>query len=349
MYFFIGALLLRTEQIQRLYIFPGWSIKYGKDDNSRFSIEPPIVFQSQKKIFEIIKDNNNLTIIKNNVISKDSIISINDDKGKSLFNVKLKNKISPPPSKYNSSSEKIFVVSDIEGNFSFFERLLKSNRIIDDNFNWIFGKNHLVLLGDYFDRGTQVFESLWLIYKLEDDAEKQGGKVHFILGNHDIMNLEGDYRYVRIFITGVSVVTERYVAITRFKLFNIPDSTWTVADSDWCEIKLDGTLASLGFVDNASTQTGMDACLISESFNIDTVYKTGAGRYRIKFKNALPKIPFNVMTDSRQEYDPNSDCAYSSRVDRKVVPNDEYVDINHGFYTTANKFMNLKQGFMIVK
>ena len=36
---------------------------------------------------------------------------------------------------------------------------------------------------------------LWLIYKLEQQAETAGGKVHYILGNHEIMMLQGNVSY----------------------------------------------------------------------------------------------------------------------------------------------------------
>ncbi|MBT0552527.1 metallophosphoesterase [Riemerella anatipestifer] len=49
----------------------------------------------------------------------------------------------------------------------------------------------------FFDRGLNITECLWLVYKLEKEAEKQGGKVHFILGNHEMMNLKGELKYVR--------------------------------------------------------------------------------------------------------------------------------------------------------
>lgn len=42
----------------------------------------------------------------------------------------------------------------------------------------------------------QVTECLWLIYSLEEKAKVAGGYVHFILGNHEIMNLNGDARYL---------------------------------------------------------------------------------------------------------------------------------------------------------
>lgn len=93
-------------------------------------------------------------------------------------------------------SENIFVTSDIEGNFNAFYSMLVGNNIIDKNFNWIFDQGHLVVCGDMFDRGNDVIPCLWLLYSLEKKAELFGGKVHFLLGNHDVMNLQLDIRYV---------------------------------------------------------------------------------------------------------------------------------------------------------
>ncbi|MES2455803.1 MAG: metallophosphoesterase [Bacteroidota bacterium] len=96
----------------------------------------------------------------------------------------------------STRSDKVFALSDIEGNLSKLRLLLQNNGIIDGNFDWTFGKGHLVFSGDMFDRGSQVTECLWLIYSLEEKAKLAGGRVHFILGNHEIMNLQGDHRYV---------------------------------------------------------------------------------------------------------------------------------------------------------
>lgn len=91
----------------------------------------------------------------------------------------------------------MFVLSDIEGNFPALRKLLQSNKVIDKDFNWTFGKGHMVFIGDMFDRGDQVTECLWLIYSLEEKAKAAGGYVHFILGNHEIMNLSGDNDYTK--------------------------------------------------------------------------------------------------------------------------------------------------------
>lgn len=95
------------------------------------------------------------------------------------------------------NAEKLFVLSDIEGEFEGFRKLLIANHIIDEQYNWTFGKGHMVICGDLFDRGTEVTACLWLLYKLEQEAKAAGGYVHTILGNHDIMNLSGDLRYLQ--------------------------------------------------------------------------------------------------------------------------------------------------------
>jgi calcineurin-like phosphoesterase family protein len=113
-----------------------------------------------------------------------------------LFTVALKKSLHIEPSEYKKA-DKIFALSDIEGNFDAFRKLLQANNVIDENYNWIFGDGHLVFAGDMFDRGNQVTECLWLVYALEEKAKAAGGHVHFILGNHELMNLQGDHRYVR--------------------------------------------------------------------------------------------------------------------------------------------------------
>ena len=90
----------------------------------------------------------------------------------------------------------VIAMADIEGNFSVFYDLLFNNQVIDEKGNWIFGEGHLVLVGDMVDRGEFVDECLLLLYKLDYQAFEAGGRVHFILGNHEFMLLTGDVRYV---------------------------------------------------------------------------------------------------------------------------------------------------------
>lgn len=94
-----------------------------------------------------------------------------------------------------TTDEDIFIVGDIHGKYDAVSKFLQSNNVVDSNLNWSWGKGHLVFMGDIFDRGDGVTETLWFIYKLEQQAEKAGGKVHFVYGNHEVMVLFNDLRY----------------------------------------------------------------------------------------------------------------------------------------------------------
>lgn len=119
----------------------------------------------------------------------------NYDKTDRYFSFRLQDHYSNEPAEFRSAS-KTFVVSDIEGNFAPFFKLLVTAQVISPTMDWIFDDGHLVILGDCFDRGEEVTECLWLIYALEEKAKRVGGHVHFILGNHEIMNMNGDWRYI---------------------------------------------------------------------------------------------------------------------------------------------------------
>ncbi len=123
------------------------------------------------------------------------VLNVATDSVGKTFEVKLKRKIQKEKSEYKKPGKQ-FVISDIEGNFGAFRKLLQAGGVIDAQFNWTFGDGHLVLIGDFFDRGDQVTEVLWLVYSLEEKAKAAGGYVHFVLGNHEIMNMSGDMRYV---------------------------------------------------------------------------------------------------------------------------------------------------------
>ncbi len=124
-----------------------------------------------------------------------SLSVLTDEPGK-FFTVKLKSELKTEKNEYSRKISKQFIVSDIEGNFKAFRKLLQAGNVIDEHFNWTFGEGHLVLTGDFVDRGDQQTEVLWLIYSLEEKAKAAGGHVHYILGNHEIMNLNGDLRYL---------------------------------------------------------------------------------------------------------------------------------------------------------
>ena len=173
----------------------GHSIDESRYKNNFLQNDQSYIFYSatNKKIVSVSKDKK---IIQKELINNSFLINpvYND---KITFQINLKDSLHTEADSY-TTDQKILAVSDIEGNFKVFTELLINNKIIDKNLNWIFGKGHLVCNGDFFDRGNDVTATLWLIYKLEQEAEKQGGKVHFMLGNHEEMNLRGFVKYVKL-------------------------------------------------------------------------------------------------------------------------------------------------------
>jgi len=169
------------------------------DDPTLAGVDGPYIFRKKKKaeIIEVVSTVEGYKVVKRNLkdISDHTFTCLVDNKDADEFTFQLSPNYNTPPSEY-PLAEKLLAISDFEGNFDAFYSLLIANKVMDKAYNWTYGKGHLVVAGDMMDRGVNVTQCLWLIYKLEQAAEKVGGHVHFILGNHEIMNLHGVIDYV---------------------------------------------------------------------------------------------------------------------------------------------------------
>lgn len=109
--------------------------------------------------------------------------------------VKIKSKFKLEATRYKKI-DSIYVVGDVHGRYDQMKNLLINSKVIDNDLNWTAGKAHIAFLGDVFDRGDDVIKVLWFIHDLEEKAALSGGKVHLVLGNHEIMTMTKDLRYV---------------------------------------------------------------------------------------------------------------------------------------------------------
>jgi hypothetical protein len=91
---------------------------------------------------------------------------------------------------------RVVAVGDVHGDFRQFVGILRGAGLIDCDKNWIGGKTHLVQTGDVPDRGPDSRAVLNLIARLEKQAPLSGGRVHFLIGNHELMLMQTDLRYV---------------------------------------------------------------------------------------------------------------------------------------------------------
>lgn len=92
-------------------------------------------------------------------------------------------------------SRRIFSVGDLHGDFEQATRILLGTGLMDSSGGWVGGRDILVQTGDVVDRGhhsNQIYETL---FRLQDEAPQSGGEVILLLGNHELMNMDGDFRY----------------------------------------------------------------------------------------------------------------------------------------------------------
>ncbi len=115
-----------------------------------------------------------------------------DNPARTRFEVALRAPAEPVSADVPRGPSRLLMLSDFEGQFDRFVALLRAQGAIDADLHWSYGNGHVALAGDFVDRGQDVLPLLWLVYRLEGEAERAGGRVHYILGNHEQMLLRGD-------------------------------------------------------------------------------------------------------------------------------------------------------------
>jgi len=211
---FLCCFVLGNNWLQAQELVPILSQARLHKDNSTSGFDGPYIFYTDKGI--VVKQVGE----KKGVVAPSIQTFTKDIKGKKFmaqlsekesFSFKIKKELKNETAVYNMP-EKLIAISDIEGEFEAFKQFLIANGVMNAKYQWKYGKGHLVTVGDFFDRGLWVTQTLWLIYHLEQQAEKAGGKVHFILGNHDLMNMNNDFRYVRKkYFQNASLLQDEYL------------------------------------------------------------------------------------------------------------------------------------------
>ncbi|MDJ0908965.1 MAG: metallophosphoesterase [Woeseiaceae bacterium] len=94
--------------------------------------------------------------------------------------------------------DRVVAMSDIHGAYGAMTATLANAGVVDAEGRWSGGSTHLVITGDLLDRGPDSRLIMDYVMRLEAEAEAAGGRVHLLLGNHEVMNLVGDLRYVAL-------------------------------------------------------------------------------------------------------------------------------------------------------
>ena len=106
-----------------------------------------------------------------------------------------------------SPKRRIIAIGDLHGDYNALQMALHKGKLINKLGNWIGGNTHVVQLGDILDRLPRLDDSnmhqkccdeakiMDTLYRLQEQSRKYGGGVHCIIGNHELMNVMGDFRY----------------------------------------------------------------------------------------------------------------------------------------------------------
>lgn len=92
--------------------------------------------------------------------------------------------------------ERVIVLGDVHGDYDQYLQVLEAAGLVNRRGRWDGGETHFVQTGDIPDRGPDTRKIMDHLARLQADAEKDGGRVHTLIGNHDAMNVYGDLRYV---------------------------------------------------------------------------------------------------------------------------------------------------------
>ncbi len=95
-----------------------------------------------------------------------------------------------------AAAPRIVAVGDVHGDVAAFEKILVEAGVLEATGAWVGGETVLVQVGDLIDRGPSMRGTLDFVMELEQTAAKNGGRVVSLLGNHEVMNMTGDLRYV---------------------------------------------------------------------------------------------------------------------------------------------------------
>ena len=118
--------------------------------------------------------------------------------------------------------EKIVVVGDIHADYETLIKTLQYAGLINKKLEWTGKKTHLVVIGDLVDGKNRVgdwtndsdIKVIYFLEKLIDSANKIGGKVVILLGNHEFMNMAGNFSY-----SGIKGIKEMGGENSRAKYF----------------------------------------------------------------------------------------------------------------------------------
>ncbi len=95
-----------------------------------------------------------------------------------------------------SSAGRVVALGDVHGDIDAARDALVAAKVVDRQGKWIGGSTVVVQTGDILDRGDTEQAAIDWFESLERQAAQAGGRFISLIGNHELMNAAGDFRYV---------------------------------------------------------------------------------------------------------------------------------------------------------
>ncbi|KAF5740274.1 hypothetical protein HS088_TW11G00340 [Tripterygium wilfordii] len=87
--------------------------------------------------------------------------------------------------------DRLIAIGDLHGDLEKSKQAFRLAGLIDGTDRWTGGSAVVVQVGDVFDRGGEDLKILYFLEKLKREAERSGGYLITMNGNHEITNVEG--------------------------------------------------------------------------------------------------------------------------------------------------------------
>ncbi|HSZ55211.1 MAG TPA: alkaline phosphatase family protein [Tepidisphaeraceae bacterium] len=114
-----------------------------------------------------------------------------------------------------STSEDVYAMGDVHGDFQTMARLLAAGKLVDSavpsptTIHWAGGKSVLVCTGDVIDKYNHSLDVIAAIRSLQAQAQQAGGRVIVTMGNHEAEFLAGKFSKKRNrLVDGITLASE---------------------------------------------------------------------------------------------------------------------------------------------
>ena len=104
---------------------------------------------------------------------------------------------------------RIIAIGDIHGSWNAITNSLILAKVIkrssNGNWKWCGKDTHVVQVGDILDRGGRnstkgdeksEYKIINFLIRMKKHAIRHGGDIHLLIGNHELMNIMGNFKYV---------------------------------------------------------------------------------------------------------------------------------------------------------